>query len=152
MKVLAATLWTTPEDAATTFIPEDVVPSLDAYKAGVEVEGAPVTFRLFDIQSDNPLEALWQASQQLQPLMERERNLAILYHWNASFLLRLKHSGVLAQTKPSPLTVEEMEPILFQLCRHPEYNHQTFVTIAENGEVLKVKDGKRIGDTSDAAL
>ena len=72
----------------------------------------------------------------------RENDMSVLYFYYADTLRHLKDSGILAPKRPAPLTVEEIEPTLRQLAKHPAYKHQTVMVISEDGILVTMKDGE----------
>jgi hypothetical protein len=72
---------------------------------------------------------------------ERETNQAIAYYWYAGALLRCNTRGVVSATERAPLNVDELAEVARALARHPAYEHQTLLQIAEDGRIVRLTDG-----------
>jgi hypothetical protein len=70
-----------------------------------------------------------------------EKRMAIAYFWNASMLSIASANGVLANPKPAPLSVEQLKVVARQLCRHHSYKGQVIIMIANDGDIVRIKDG-----------
>lgn len=100
--------------------------------------------------------ATMEAIKRGQEAAERERNAALLYHYDANLLSQISEAGVLTMTIPSPLTVEQIIDVFEQLAHHPLYRHQLCVGISEDerivtmrdGDAHEVRDGGRNGDSA----
>lgn len=81
------------------------------------------------------------AERKRQRRAQIEVNQSMLYYWDAMYLTRANPGGVISGTMPIPLKASEVEEVLRLLAEHPDYDHQTVIAIAENGQMVKMKDG-----------
>lgn len=68
-----------------------------------------------------------------------EKNMAVMYFWNAE-ALRVATESVFA-TQPAPLTVEQIKTVFEQLATHPNYNGQHVHAFTEEGHQVNLKNG-----------
>lgn len=73
---------------------------------------------------------------------EYERNMALLYFWDAMQLPKVADNGILTASLRSPLSVAETEMVLKQLAHHTNYRHQTVISITKDLKIVSMKDGK----------
>lgn len=73
---------------------------------------------------------------------EIERNMAILYYYDAAALAILNDGGLLSTSQPSPLSVEDVAYTLKQLARHPDYRGQRIVCEADDSTLVTLHAGE----------
>ena len=85
--------------------------------------------------------ATFEAMARQRERVEREHHMAVMYHYNAGLLPRMREDAVLTQTVPSPLSTDELIDVLEQLSEHPAYAHQLMVAISEDEQIVTMRDG-----------
>jgi hypothetical protein len=70
-----------------------------------------------------------------------ERNMAIMFFWDAAQLRQVSPDGLLAAPDPTPLSADQVEIVLLQLARHRNYQHQTVAAPSRDGFYLEMKNG-----------
>ena len=144
MKILRATMYSPDLEPYTVVLQETylLVPIEEAIESSV-MPGCFTVTDVFEVaDSMNLLEATLESTRRLETRAERERNMAMLYYWDAAQFAHLNPGGVLTSTRPAPLSVKEVEITLKQLAQHPEYRNQTILCITEVGELVLMRDGK----------
>lgn len=147
MKFIRTTLWQSPDDHAhVVMAPTDSNDALDDVfddvLAKIAPPGAFFTLAVFEHPAEVVDPAVVQAAMRLfDGVAEDERNMAILYFFDAATLLRIKPHGMLASTEMAPLTADQVEFTLKQLARHPNYQHQSCVTMTKDLMIVSMKDG-----------
>ena len=86
-------------------------------------------------------EATLEAGRRMKLRELRDANMALLYHWDGTTLGRVNAGGVLAATQPAPLDTADIEMVLVQLVEHPNYQGQTIIAVAKNGEIITLRNG-----------
>ncbi len=69
-----------------------------------------------------------------------------LYEYDIGLLPMISESGVLSTSKPSPLTRDEIVPVLKKIAKHSSYQKQTIVCHDENFDPIVLQDGKVMND------
>jgi hypothetical protein len=119
----------------------------DAIETTGVMPGAFIAYDVFDVIGDATIEqATEMAMERYQEMIDDEQNQALGYHWYGGALGRVTVGGVLSSTKPAPLSVSQLEYMLGQLAKHPNYKGQTVVTIAEDSKVVKMKNGRVLAE------
>lgn len=80
--------------------------------------------------------ARWMESRQ-----QVERNMAILYYYDAQALLLAQDGGVISTTAPGPLDVDDVTYVLKRLAKHPSYRGQSIIAHARGMEAVVMRDG-----------
>ena len=65
-----------------------------------------------------------------------------LYDYDVAMLTRLSPSGVLSTDEPSPLTRDEIVPVLEKIAKHSDYKRQTVICHDKTFEPVILTDGK----------
>ena len=66
----------------------------------------------------------------------------VLYDYDMSMLKLLNSNGVLSTDRPSPLTREEIVPVLEKIAKQPVYKNQVVVCHDKEFEPVVLKDGE----------
>jgi len=74
--------------------------------------------------------------------MEWSDDQSCLYHYDVGLLPMISESGVLSTSKPSPLSRDEIVPVLEKIARHSSYRKQTVICHDENFDPVILQDGK----------
>lgn len=78
----------------------------------------------------------------VQERRDIERDMAILYYWDAQMLRMLNAGGPCVNTRPAPLTVEQIQVVFEQLKHHPNYTGNTVLTIAKDLTPVQLRAGE----------
>ena len=65
-----------------------------------------------------------------------------LYDYDVEMLTMLSPSGVLSTDQPSPLTRDEIVPVLEKIAKHSSYERQTIICHDKEFEPIVLQDGK----------
>lgn len=102
-------------------------------------DGVFVIRDVFDYpgEEESLARATFTGTERAHERLEREANMAIMYHWTVAQSFRAcKDGGTIAQTQRSPLTADELRYCHEQLALHPDYKDYRFVSLAEDGAVV----------------
>lgn len=145
MKVLRSTMWKTPDEKMTMVVrASDMRVPLETLIEAPPLPGGLITHSLFEMQGAPSIqEATMEALHRFEARANRERNMAILYFWDAMALRTVSPGGLLTPTQPAPLLADEIEPVLVQLAAHPNYIGQTVQVFSEEGSASKRRRSTR---------
>lgn len=115
----------------------------DAVKqASTPLPGAFIAIETFDMSGEpSILEATFEAERRHAERKQIEDNMAILYHWDSACLRQVSDTGLVAPTRPAPLSLEDIETTLVQIAHHPYYCHQTVMAFTKEGVMVSMRDG-----------
>jgi hypothetical protein len=142
MKVLRCTMYPSPDpkDAVTVTISEKSgIEPLDKIATRMLMPGTFVVSDIFEVpDTTDELHIALLGMKRLEDSAraQDERNMAISYYWNAMQLKKLAPGGTLANPKPAPLYGTQIEMVLLQLVKHPDYYGQTIMCIASDHEMV----------------
>jgi hypothetical protein len=108
----------------------------------------PGHLTLFDIVEQKKKEDLKKVAERLSNRMrrrkKRERNMAILFFWDAMMLRKsVNPGGALMNKDPAPLNTDEIVTVFKQLANHPDYNDHTVIARPEKDDcVIELKSGE----------
>jgi hypothetical protein len=110
-----------------------------------------IVFDLFTMQGEpDILEATLVATERQAQRHERERNMAMLYYFDAAQFSLVSDGGTLTATQPAPLSVDEICSTLKQLVKHPHYRDHLIVAISEDLQIITIRgDELRVGGVDD---
>lgn len=148
MKVIRGTIYPTTDAAGamTQVIREpDLLGTLDEAlrSLGDPVPGALIVTDVFEAAPAAGIEVVTiMAERRRQMTLQRELNMALLYHWDGDYLRHVSERGMLSGSIPAPhLREQDVRSVLQQLARHPNYRHQRVVAIARDWTMLEMHDG-----------
>jgi hypothetical protein len=143
MRALRAVFFADPDQPVATFVTEADL-NVPIEEARVDMESATnglVICEEIEVDEGDSLQGFLLAFPE-QEQMERERNMAILYHYDVAMLAHAKPNGLLMQSKNSPLSSEEIVYVLKAVCKNPAYEHQTLHALDEQGASVRVRDSE----------
>lgn len=152
-KVIRTSLYRDPYDNTPITI---VSRAIDLRKPAEEVAremersspGVFVVSEVFEVDEAtyaDPLKVPLAAVRRLKecsPRLQGELDMAMCYYWNANALKVTTDHGMISATKPAPLTRDQLQTVLRQIARHPEYKHQNVIQFTHEGEPVRLVDGK----------
>lgn len=69
---------------------------------------------------------------------EREKYMALMYHWVGDVLASVTPTGTLMMDKPTPLDSESMRVVFDQIKQHPNYQQQIVVGFDSDGNEVRL--------------
>lgn len=144
MKVLRSTMYPPSIDEPITIVAAapSLKVSVEEAAAGMEQPGMFVVSDIFELPDDTQEPRLSVEGMKRQmTCSEDERNMAICYYWNAAQLARMNPGGGLANPSPAPLSVKQLEVVLRQLSKHPNYQKQTVICVSKDRRVVQILGG-----------
>lgn len=97
---------------------------------------------IFSHESDSLAMASVVGNSRMHAQLETERNQAIMFFWYAQQLPRVNPGGVVASTKPAPMTEGDIREVFKQLCDLRDYRDTTLIAIAKDGTEVSMKEGR----------
>lgn len=144
MKILRSTMFTDDAGPPMTVVLREI--DVKVWQEATTIKplpGACIVNEVFDMPGTPSIEqAVAEAGKRTKAREIRDRNIAMLYHWDGGALARVNPGGVLSGTQPAPLDEEDIKSVLIQLAQHPNYKGQTVLVISSDGNVVRMKDGK----------
>ncbi len=150
MRVLRSTLYgQAPHEVATMVQREvDVSSWVEAVaQAQAPRGGVLIIVETFSMPGDPSLVvASVEAERRRRENEDRERNMAILYHYDGMVLARVTPNvGVLTPTIRAPLTADEIRIVFKQLTQHPNYRNQHVIAFSADGTTVEIRNGRVSG-------
>lgn len=146
MKFVRITAWSSPDShtltvAAVHSLTQTVDEILES--AARDIPGLFYTFDIFELDAPADVDpaVVLHAGQRFQQRATEERDMAIMYFWDAAKLKQASPRGLLAATQPAPLSADQVEQVLVQLARHPNYRHQIIASPTKDGFRVSMQDG-----------
>lgn len=141
--VLRTTMFSAPGDKLTTVVREsDLAASFSELLAGVPA-GCFATHDMFDMPDSTTIEqATHQALVRMEAREQRESNMAVSFYWHAMYCGRTRAGGTIANTLPSPLSVDEIRQVFVALARHPDYDNHTVISFSEDSLTVILTEGE----------
>lgn len=150
MKVLRVTVYSPlPDLLPTSMIVREVDLRGDIADAVQSQQDAPGMFVITDVfEADAGAEiedvTLVAIQRQTEAVMV-ERDMAVLFYWDAAHMSRVKKGGTISTSKPAPLTHEQVTTVLLQLANHPDYDGHTVICHTRDGHPVKLMNGEIAG-------
>lgn len=146
MKALRMTFFSPELDPVTTVVLEDSL-TKEIKEAAREIEesaaGAFVITDIFNVPDGSDLVYTGLTAQQrASDRIERERDMALTYYYDAGQFGMLGVGGTLTMTRPAPLSAAELEVPLRQLARHPLYRDFIVMAISEDARLIRMQRGE----------
>lgn len=145
MRVLRSTMYGPDLAHVTTVVRDgDVVDTLESVRAGVP-DSAPECFiatEIFEMDDADIDVATTTALTQMAPLVDDERNMAILFYWTVHHLRLTVPHGVIIMPAPAPLSEQQVRATFEQIVAHPEYEHQRVQSTSQDGVTVLIEDGE----------
>lgn len=145
MKVLRTTLWKPDLTARPVIVTEaDLEATIEdaAEHARAFPNDMFVTTDIFEIESDDPITVTIEAGRRSHLFGPDEKNMALLYYFEANELAKLTPNGRLEMDQATPLTREQVVRTLQALVLHSNYKSQTVVAIAKDGTYITLSNGE----------
>lgn len=118
----------------------DVVDTLESCALALQTPGALLIWEIFETRAKSSVEFSLEALKRIDKLAEQ--NMATLFFYYGGHLRRVKEGGILAPTKNSPLTRDQIVHVYEQLADHPDYKQQTILGLTSEGEEVCLVKGK----------
>lgn len=141
MHVLRITLFTTPGDFLSTVVRESDIVSFGEALGGVPPQ-LFATHEVFDMPDSGIEDATMEAMQRLGERIEREKNMAVSFFWHSMYFHRTQAGGTIANTLPSPLSLDEIRQVFIALAKHPAYDRHTVISFSEDNEIIELREGE----------
>lgn len=149
MRVLRTTLYSPPGEhepittvASETDLRAGIIETINDVVASFDIP-AFVAHEIFTVPDGTSLETCTlEAHRRQQANADREANQAIAYYWYVGALRRCRDRGVVSATERAPLNADELVEVARALARHPAYQRQTLLQIAEDGRIVRLADGE----------
>lgn len=153
MKILRTSRFLDPVRPPLTTVLREcdlTVPIDEARAAQDHLPGAFIVTHVFDLAGEPSIaEATRAATCYIRPQVEQD--MAILYHYDATSLVRCTAGGVLTATRPAPLSAEDITEVFRQLRLHPSYKQQHVIAISRDFQIVTLDtagirsiEGKRL--------
>jgi hypothetical protein len=103
-----------------------------------------VTYEVFEEESgtDGFVAAVAHAAASAVEHQKREHDMAIGYFWYANALRLVADNGVLASTRPAPVSREDMAWVLRNLAKCEHYKGQYAVLLRCGSTTIEMRDGE----------
>jgi hypothetical protein len=149
MKVLRSTIFPRPVKGAfpvTTVVRDlDMTVPLEEVRTSAEEldRSVLVLSDLFEVPDDTDTVAATLAAER-RIRKDAERNMAMLFHWDAMAMKVTNPRSVISPTLPAPLGEADVRHVLDALAKHPDYRGHAIVAICEDWTIVAMRYG-RIG-------
>ena len=133
MKVLRASMWVAApymgfnEAALVVLNQKDLRTPIEEARDTFRTPGVLVICDVFDVDDGLTIEASAREALRRRDL-EREANMATLYHWNAQAMMLTNAGGMVINPEPAPLRADDIEYTLGQLAEHPDRKRHTVIS------------------------
>lgn len=145
MRVLRTSGYHNPSMPAMTIVVRDcdITDTLESVRVQSMTPGLFVVHEIFSMEEADIGVATKRAAELMtEEVVQRERDMAMLYHYDASMLLQVKAGGVLMATRPAPMSSGDIGYVFEQLVNHPNYNAQLVMAISDDGLAVQLRDGE----------
>lgn len=149
MKALRVTHWAPDLDPVTIIAREDALKvSIEAMAETQRIAGVFTIIDFFEVEDDGDAEgAAAIGAKRAAERFKVERNMAMLFYFDAETLARVNPGGVLTATLPAPLSKDDIVATLLQLAAHPNYHRsQSVLAISEDHEIVMLRGGEIIDE------
>lgn len=145
MKVLRCSIYESPTAPPLTIVTRacDLHEPVEVAARDLETmhPGTFIVVDIFDVEPavyDSELASVHAGMQRLKDSVRAldERNMAVSYYWNAMHLKITSREGALANPNRAPLSKAQLEVVMRQLVRHPNYQAQHIFMISKDGDVV----------------
>ena len=151
-KVIRISMYRSPDDHnPITMVARaiDLAKSVEETERGMEgcVPDAFVVSDTFDVDEAtyaDPLKVSLAALRRMRSssVAQGELDMAMCYYWNTSRLGLVNAKGMIASSRPAPLTEVQLKTVLRQIARHPKYERQTVVQFTHEGKPVWLVNGR----------
>lgn len=143
-KFLRVTHWPHPDNPVMMVLAEEdmKLPAIEAVEDLLKADKGFFTYEVFEAEGGMIAVTSHATLRTSGERGDQERNMAILYHYDADCLRVLREGGILAATKPAPLAREDVAWVMRHLARHPDYRGQSVVVPIEDGTTVTMKNGE----------
>lgn len=142
MRILRYTMYS-PDLQPVSPIVRDIDMTVLLEEAAYLQPGMFAIIDIFEMPDNSTLEqCIAGGLERMHERIDDERNMAMHYYWHAQQLMFAISTGVIANTRPAPLTADQLKVSLEQLATHPDYRRQTIRSIADDGTFVVLADGR----------
>lgn len=144
MRFLRVTHWPHPDNPVMMVVPEEdmKLPAIEAVEDLLKADKGFFTYEIFEAEGGMIAVTSHATKLTSGERGAEERNMAILYHYDAGCLAIVKEDGILAASRPAPLAREDVAWVMRHIARHPDYKGQSVIVPIEDGTTVKMKNGE----------